>query len=59
MTELLLDIKQTVDTTSAHGPHLPPDVLAAFEQRYDRVVTTGYEADPPAAAGIRRKKEAA
>ena len=62
MTELLLDIKQTVDTTSAHGPHLPPDVLAAFEQRYDRVVTTGYEANPRTdrlQTGTRRKKEAA
>lgn len=48
MTELLLAIKQTVDTISAHGTSLPPDVLVAFEQRYDRVVTTGYEANPRA-----------
>jgi hypothetical protein len=32
MTELLLAIKQTVDTISAHGTSLPPDVLAELSQ---------------------------
>jgi len=62
MTELLLEIKQAVDTTPEHSTHLSPEALAAFEQRYDRVVNAGYEANPGPRrlkTGTHRKKEAA
>lgn len=48
MTELLLEIKPAVDTTPAPSTHLSPEVLAAFEQRYDQLVNAGYEANPQA-----------
>lgn len=48
MTDLLLEIKQAVDTPPEHSTHLSPEALAAFEQRYDRVVNAGYEANPRA-----------
>lgn len=48
MTAWLLDIKQTVEATPEPCTSLPPESLAAFEQRYDRVVNAGYEANPQA-----------
>ena len=46
LAELLLEIKQTVDTTRAHSACLPPELLGEFERRYDRIVSAGYEANP-------------
>jgi transposase len=46
LAELLLDSKQTVDDTREPSPCLPPTLLREFEQRYDRIVSAGYEANP-------------
>jgi transposase len=59
MTDLLIEIKQTVETIQEHRTDLPPEPLVAFEQRYDRIVNAGYEANPrppPAADGNQPKK---
>jgi transposase len=41
MPALLLAIPQTVATTRAHRTSLPPEPLAAFEQRYAQVGNAG------------------
>jgi transposase len=46
MMELLLEIKQAVETTPEQPTGLPPKQLEEFERRYDRVVNAGYEANP-------------
>jgi transposase len=47
MITLLLDIKKEVDQTRPRQDHLAPQTLADFEQRYDQLITTGLEANPP------------
>jgi len=46
MTDLLIEIKQTVETTREHRTDLPSEPRVAFEHRYDRIVNSGYQANP-------------
>jgi transposase len=45
MAELLLDIKKTVESTAAQSICLPAESIDGFEQRYDQILRTGYEAN--------------
>jgi transposase len=61
MTDLLLEIKKTVETTQEYGAEaLPAEALAQFEQRYDHIISTGYQVNPrppsPPATGKKPKK---
>ena len=49
MAQLLLDIKQEVDTALPGPTSLPPERIAHFEQRYDELIAQGLEANPPPA----------
>jgi transposase len=46
MIELLLDIKTTVDQTRLVQDHLAPELLVAFERRYDALIEQGLAANP-------------
>ena len=47
MAKLLLEIKKTVETTQKNGTEgLPAESLAAFEQRYHRILDAGYPVNP-------------
>jgi hypothetical protein len=59
MAELLLEIKKAVETTQENGAEvLPAESLAAFEQRYDQILDTGYQVNPrpPPSTGKKTKK---
>jgi transposase len=45
MAKLLVEIKHTVEATAVHNPQLSAEVIKAFEERYDTVVSTGYHAN--------------
>ena len=47
MIQLFLDIKAEVEAVFAEQMSLPSERLAHFEQRYDRLIGKGLEANPP------------
>ncbi len=47
MTQLLGEIKQTVEQLRPHQTACAPEQLAHFEQRYDQLLAQGFEANPP------------
>ena len=47
MQSLLREIKDQVEQTRSHQDHLPPEIIAAFEQRYDQLIAQGLKANPP------------
>jgi transposase len=47
MAQLLRDIKAEVETTSPYQASLSPERIARFEQRYDKLIEQGLEANPP------------
>ncbi len=47
MKSLLREIKDKVEQTRPHQNHLPPEIIADFEQRYDQLIAQGLEANPP------------
>jgi len=49
MSRLLLDIKAEVEATRPHQSSLPPERIAYFEQRYDKLIAQGLRANPPPA----------
>lgn len=52
LAQLLLEIKQTVETVRASGQTaLSPDRIADFERRYQELIEEGYQANPPPAPG--------
>ena len=61
MAHLLLTIKAEVEATPPDQTRLPPDRIAAYEQRYDDLLRQGFEAnpppDPPTPAKRGRKKQ--
>jgi transposase len=61
MKQLLLAIKQDVDTTKAHQrTALDPDQITDYEQRYRAILETGMEEehhDPPPPSGQRGRKK--
>ncbi|MBM3128263.1 MAG: IS66 family transposase [Chloroflexi bacterium] len=46
MIELLIDIKTTVDQVRAAQDHLAPELLTAFEKRYDALIEHGLGENP-------------
>jgi transposase len=49
MMQLLLDIKAEVDAALPEQMSLPPERLAHFEQRYDKLIAQGLATNPPPA----------
>jgi transposase len=49
MGDLLLEIKKEVNTVATNLTSLPPDRLAHFEQRYDKLIAQGLKDNPPPA----------
>jgi len=49
MAQLLLDIKDEVETALPDQASLPPERIAHFEQRYDELIAQGLKANPPPA----------
>jgi transposase len=47
MKSLLLEIKDKIEQTRPQQDHLPPEFSTDFEQRYDKLITQGLEANPP------------
>ena len=47
MKSLLQEIKDKVEQTRPDQDHLPPEIIADFEQRYDKLIAQGLEANPP------------
>jgi len=47
MKTLLREINNKVEQTRPHQDHLPPDLIANFEQRYGQLIVQGLEANPP------------
>ena len=56
MTKLLLKIKETVDETKKHRDHIAQHVIHDFENKYQKIIQTGYEANPPPAKKIKKPK---
>ncbi len=57
MIELLLEIKERVDAEKLVSEALNPDEIAAFEQRYDSIVASGYLANPPPESAKKRGRK--
>jgi hypothetical protein len=57
MKSLLLEIKDKVEDTRPHQDYLPPKIIAAFEQRYDQLITQGLEANPPPPPSAQKPKK--
>jgi len=52
MIQLVLESKQTVDKAQHAGQTaLTPKQIVTFEERYQALITEGYEANPPADRG--------
>jgi transposase len=47
MKSLLREIKDKVEQTRPHQDQLPPEIITAFEQRYDQLISQGLAANPP------------
>jgi len=47
MFQLLLDIKQEVETTSSEQMSLSPERLEHYQQQYDTLLRQGFRANPP------------
>lgn len=47
MSQLLREIKQTIEQVPPHQTALAPEQLAHFEQRYDQLLGQGFDANPP------------
>lgn len=47
MASLLLEIKEKIEQTRPHQDHLPPEIIADFELRYDKLIDQRLEANPP------------
>lgn len=56
MTKLLLEIKKTVDTTKLHQDGLAQYLIHDFENKYQKIIQTGYEENPPPAEKIEKPK---
>jgi len=50
MSHVLLDIKAEVDAAPLEHMSLAPERLTHFEQRYDKLISQGLDANPPPAA---------
>ncbi len=55
MSELLIEIKTTVDQVHVTQDHLAPDQLIAFELRYDAILEQGFRENPLPPAKARRR----
>lgn len=47
MITLLIEIKETVDRTKIHQNCLDKDISHGFENKYHKILMSGYEANPP------------
>ncbi|MFC1976136.1 IS66 family transposase [Chloroflexota bacterium] len=47
MKSLLWEINNKVEQTRPHQDHLPPEIITNFEQRYDKLIAQGLQANPP------------
>ncbi len=47
MKSLLWEINNKVKQTRPHQDYLPPDIIIDFEQRYDKLIAQGFQANPP------------
>jgi transposase len=58
MSELLFDIKTEVDVAPVDQTSLSPELLAHFQQCYDKLISQGLAADPPPKKRGRREQSA-
>lgn len=56
MITLLLAIKKKVEQTSLYQDHLAPKTITGFQQRYDKLISQGLEANPPPPQPKAKKK---
>lgn len=58
MTDLLMNIKHTVDQAREKIDHLPEKKIKAFENRYDQILRQGFKANPPPIQkeGVKKKR---
>ena len=57
MKNLLREIKDKVEQSRPQQDHLPPEIIADFEQRYDNLITQGLEANPPPSPDEQKPKK--
>ena len=56
MGNLLLEIKAEVEKTKVYQDFLPPEKIAAFEERYDDLIADGLKVNPPPPKPTKKKK---
>ena len=56
MASLLLEIKAEVATTAPVANHLPSERIAHFEQQYEAILQTGFQANPPPTIPLPKKR---
>jgi transposase len=57
MKKLLREIKDKVEQTRPQQDHLPLEIIADFEQRYDKLIAQGLEANPPPSPDEQKPKK--
>lgn len=56
MKNLLIETKEKVDTAKEHFDSLDQSIIIKIEQKYQKIIDTGYSANPPPEVNLEKRK---